>query len=428
MTGQPQQETALTDIPWLAALVYHAAFILFVAELIYDMTLGGMLRLAGVQAADLALLLLFGFLGFYDSKFQRMILSPTAAVFGALLLGFAALGVLFGNSMGWIRTDLRILLWLPGGMAMFYLLPKMRHPARHFLITCLICVWMLHLGAQQSLSTHFSDTAFKAGEARLYGLNLFAVGVLMLPLLGIYLTVMGGTSRFHRLAAWGLIGVWTYYIVFLSATRNLMLSLACMILAVLPYYLLKKRDGLNVPAWNTNALVLVSICVVVLGVAAGAMEDSLVFERFGTGDFMREDSARGRVEELVSVYRKFDKIALISGSGLGTVFQPYASYEANFLHLGTFTFLFKFGVLGFAGIVVFFYILVPALLTVATFDGKAYGPRRRTALLVALPPLMPWIIQTSISSGFTPANFMAAGMCLAFFMEIDANGVRRLQR
>jgi hypothetical protein len=156
------------------------------------------------------------------------------------------------------------------------------------------------------------------------------------------------------------------------------------------------------------------------------MTDSLVFERFGTGDFMREDSARERVEELIAVYRDFDKTALISGSGLGTVFRPYRTYEANFLHLGTFTYLFKFGVLGVVAVVFCFYILIPALLTKASLHPQAFTPERRTALLVALPPLMPWIVQTSISSGFTTSNFMSAGMCLALFLEIDEHGVGRL--
>jgi hypothetical protein len=43
----------LADVPWLAAAVFHAAFLLFVAELIYKMTAGGLLRLAGLQAQDL---------------------------------------------------------------------------------------------------------------------------------------------------------------------------------------------------------------------------------------------------------------------------------------------------------------------------------------------------------------------------------------
>jgi hypothetical protein len=159
--------------------------------------------------------------------------------------------------------------------------------------------------------------------------------------------------------------------------------------------------------------------------AAGTMTDSLVFERFGTGDFMREDSARERVEELIAVYRDFDK----TPSSRARAWAPSSALpdlRGQLPAPGHFHVPFQVWRPGVVAVVFCFYILIPALLTKASLHPQAFTPERRTALLVALPPLMPWIVQTSISSGFTTSNFMSAGMCLALFLEIDEHGVGRL--
>jgi hypothetical protein len=408
-------------------LVVNAAFFLFFLELALSVVgHGGRIRFAGLQPQDLALALLLGFEWFNSPVFRERLLSLPSLVFGSLLVLSTTVGVVHGNDFGWIRTDLRFFAWIYGGYAFFHAFWRLKRPVAQLIIFQLALAVLLFLAARQAASIHFSETNFQSGEDRLYGLNLFAVGTAQLFFLALHYTLFA-PRRFSQLLVAGFFTLlFAYFVLYLSATRNLLLSYGAMLAATIPAFLYSysRESGTFSRKIHLQRVILgVALASVAIGIVVIKANDLLVLRRFEGGNLMKDASARGRVVELQRALHDMNPQDLVTGSGIGTTFRPYYLYEANFLHLGIAGVVLKLG-LPIGGLVVLLlYGLAPGALAWAFFFPHSLGPRTRSAIYCAVPILFPWLVQLGISGGFNPTHALGCGLALGVFADISRNGM-----
>lgn len=406
------------------AFVLQATFVLFFVELFSNIRGYGPIRFAGFQPQDAALMLCVGYLSIVDRDFWEKITSKLSLYYLGAIALYAFVGFAYGNSVGWIRTDVRFFMWVYGGYAFVCLWWQTARPLLHLHIMQAALLMLLYFSAIQAHNNHFSNATFVEGRDRLYGLNLFVVGAAMLPFLGIHYTIFAPRSRLALLSAAVVSAVYIYYVLYLSATRNLLLSYLMLSAACLPIFIYRLRGGFFDRAIVAPRIVLLVISVLGLSVFVASRFDSLlIFERFEGGDLMRDHSARGRVVELERVLERFDNQKLITGGGLGTTFRPTGSYEANFLHFGIAGVVLKVGLPVGIVLTLFLFGFIPLLLLTAFLWPSAFTPEYRTAIYAAFPLLFPWLVQLAISGGFMPLHSLGVGMALGVAQNIIWGGL-----
>lgn len=415
----------LLTAPIAQVAVLYATFGLFLLELAADiLELAPQVRLGPFQPQDLALVMCVGYLALINPRFWETLTSKTSLAFLLAVGTFTGIGIVLGNDLGWIRTDLRFFLWFYGGLAFLSLWWQLPRPTVHLHFMQAALVVLLYFSAQEAHSTHFDTTTFHGGEDRLYGLNLFAVGTTMLYFLALHYTVFATQSRLARLSAAVLTAIFFYYVLYLSATRNLMLAYIAMAAACAPVFLYRLGDGFFERRILVLRLTMALIAIVGVGVFAWTRaENLLIIERFEGGDVMSDDSARGRVVELQRALHDFDDQQLITGAGMGETFRPSYMYEANFLHFGIAGLVLKLGLPVGLLTAAALYVGLPLLLLWAFLAPRTFSAPVRTAIYVATPLLFPWLVQLGISGGFTPTHSMGAGMALGVALNSRRTGL-----
>lgn len=374
--------------------VFYVAHILFYAELLHQLLGRGELRLAGMQGQDLALLGVLGYSFFFLSGFQAILNSTWSRVYLAFLAVFTVYGVLQGNELGWIRTDLRTWLWLYGGIAFLLMLKSAQRPVLHLALILIALTGMAHLGKQQANTMGM----LVVGQDRFYNLNLMAVSITFLIYLGILLNFFDGFQRAKWLSLPALI-VFVYYGIIICATRNIMLSFIVLItLSVYREWI--KGKGIHLGRMLAGIVACCLITFVALNTPAG--------KRFFDGDKQDRKSTSMRWEEIVDVSKEFEPYELLFGKGMGTTFQNAINPGNYSLHLGIFNLYFKFGLLVFAGFtaIACLYLPVSFMLSRGIND----------ALLRALPYCFSWLVIFIISGGYNTTCIMGIGLHLGFWV------------
>lgn len=411
--------------PGLQVVVLYATFGLFFLELAADILgLAPQVRLGPLQPQDIALFLCVGYLAVVDPDFWEALTSKTSLAYALAIVVYTGIGVVLGNNMGWIRTDLRFFLWVYGGFAFLSLWWQLPRPSLHLHCLQAALVVLLYFAAQEARASHFSPGSFDSGEDRLYGLNLFAVGSAMLYFIALHYTVFAPQSRFARLTAAAVSAIFFYFVLYLSATRNLLLAYLAMALACAPVFLFRVESGF----FQRRVLVFrVAACVAVLvagGIFVGTQaKDLLIIQRFEGGNVLSDDSARGRVVELERALADFDAQQLFTGAGMGETFRPGYMYEANFLHFGIAGLVLKLGLPVGLALAAALYVGLPLLLLWAFVWPASLSAPTRTAIYAATPIVFPWLVQLGISGGFTPTHSLGAGMALGVAYNCRRTGL-----
>ncbi|CAA6696229.1 MULTISPECIES: hypothetical protein [unclassified Lentimonas] len=377
--------------------VFYVAHILFYAELLHKLLGRGELRVAGMQGQDLALIGVLGYSFFFVSGFQAILNSTWSRAYLAFLAVFTVYGVLQGNELGWIRTDLRTWLWLYGGIALFLMLQSSRRPVWHLAIIFIALTGMANLGKQQAISA-FGNLV--AGQDRFYNLNLMEVSTIFLVYLGLLLNFFDGFKQ----AKWLTIPVVTtflYYGIYICATRNIMLSfIVLMTLSIYREYI--KGEGVNLARLAGFGITGLVALLLILSSPAG--------QRFLNGDKQDKKSTSTRWEEVVNVSQEFQPVELLFGKGMGTTFQNAINPGNYALHLGVFNLYFKFGLLALVG----FTVIVCLYLPVSFMLSRGIND----ALLRALPYCFSWLVIFCISGGYHTNYMLGIGMSLAFLTTL----------
>ena len=373
--------------------------------------------------ADLALFLILGYCIAFDRSFQACVFGRVGRAFLAFIAGYYILGVIFGNQVEYIYRDLRIWGWGFAGLALFRALMRFRHPCAHILAICFGSAAIMVASALSAKSQMTLQASLDS--ERVWDLDVFRYAEILVPLLGILLGI-GALRPVYLAGALVALAADFYACVLMAATRSLALSLAivCICAALGCAY---KRNQQSITARLGGPGVWIAI--VVLGAVvliAATLIGTAFSDSTALASRLAGDDDNGRIEELMDALRQLGPFKTITGGGLGYVFESTVGYTSLTLHIGTFIFLLKFGVVPFALIVLLLYVYLPCKFLQALFRPLAFNPNFRSALLIVLPGIFAWIAVLSISGGYDVYCSVTLGLLVGVFGEIRRTGFTRL--
>jgi hypothetical protein len=384
--------------------VFYLGHCLFYIELLNQLRGGGELRFAGVQGQDLALIGVLGYAFFWVSGFQQILRHRWSKAYLLFLGVFTVYGALYGHELGWIRTELRTLLWPYGGLALFLMLKSSRRPVWHLAVIMIALTGMMHLGKQQAIASFGQLTV---GQDRFYSLQLMTVCISFLIYLGLLLNSFDGLKRHYWLTLPALLS-FLYYGVIIAATRNIMMSFV-LLLGLSAYRQWFYREGLRFSRVLLLGLLTLAVLPVALQSPAG--------QRLLDGDKADKKSTNLRWEEVVAVSEEYAPYELLFGKGVGTTFANAINPGNNVLHLGVFNLAAKFGLPVF-----FMFVFVIGLgLPLVALNRKAVFSA--SGLDRFLPYCYAWALIFFISGGWHPEYFMGLGLNLGYAANVKFNSL-----
>jgi hypothetical protein len=379
---------------------------LFYIELLNQLRGGGELRFAGVQGQDLALIGVLGYAFFWVSGFQQILRHQWSKAYLLFLGVFTVYGALYGNELGWIRTELRTLLWPYGGLAFFLMLKSSRRPVWHLALIMIALTAMMQLGKLQAISSFGQLTV---GQDRFYNLHLMSVCVIFLIYLGLLLNSFAGLKRHYWLTLPALL-IFLYYGVIIAGTRSIMMSFV-LLLGLSAYRQWFYREGVRFSRVLLLGLLTLAIIPVALQSPAG--------QRLLSGDKTDKKSTNERWEEVVAVSEEYAPYELLFGKGVGSTFANAINPGTNSLHLGVFNLAAKFGLPVFC---VFLFTICIGLPLLA-LNRKAVFIE--SGLDRFLPYCYAWALIFFISGGWGPEYFMGLGLNLGYAANITLNSIKQ---
>ena len=383
-----------------------------------------------LQYPDISLVLVIGYAVLFAPKFRANLRSKSGVAFFVFLAAYSCLGVLMGNEIGMVRTDLRVWGWGIGGLAMFRIAMKMRRPTLHILALCLLAGVMLYVSAISIKNQMGIGQAME--NVRVWDLNVFCYSGMMIPLLGLVLSLVTLRGVFSFIGA--VLAFCLYFdgAVLIGATRSLAIGLFVVCLSASVSLLFHRdekqiTDNISPRAFWIGLATVVGALAVVATLLGFAFSGSTVLANRFSDD---QDVASGtdRIVELQDGLRQLGFFKGLTGGGLGCTFESIFDYRSISFHITIFTFLLKFGVLPFAVIVVTLYLILPLKFLQAFLRPATLSPSTRTALLVVLPSVFGWVAILSTSGGYDMYYAIGIGMAAGVFAEIKAHGLTHLCR
>ncbi len=383
-----------------------------------------------LQYPDISLVLVIGYAVFFAPEFRANLRSKPGVAFFIFLAAYSCLGVLMGNEIGWVRTDLRIWSWGIGGLAMLRIAMKMRRPTLHILALCLLAGVMLYVSAVANKNQMGIGQA--TDNTRVWDLNVFNYSGMMIPLLGLVLTLVTLRGVFSFIGAALAFCLYFDGAILIGATRSLALGLVVVCLSA-SVALLFYRDGKQITdrisprAFWIGLLTVVGALAVLATLFGFAFSGSTVLAN-RLSDDQDVTSGTDRIVELQDGLRQLGLFKGLAGGGLGYTFESIFDYKSIGFHITIFTFLLKFGILPFAVIVITLYLILPLKFLQAFLRPATLSPSTRTALLVVLPSVFGWVAILSTSGGYDMYFAIGIGMAAGVFAEIKAHGLTHLCR
>ena len=359
----------------------------------------------------------------------RQVLSSRGCLISFAVIGFyTMLGLVLGNAPGWIRSDFTVWGSLLAGIAVFRLMVLSKMPRAHLVLIGLMMAAILYLGARTTQSL-VSNEAYLQNE-RVWDFTIFHYCDILLPLIGLLAALVAFKNVHYFLATLVIVAAYFYCGVIVGATRTLAVSLM-IVLFLSAFSMPFRRDNqLIYASLRPSGLFLMGCClfgaalVVLTSLGMAFTGSSVIAERLAGGGSVQDyNSILERFEELADALDQLGFTKLLVGGGIGWVFDSFFGYESYWLHLGTFTFLLKFGVLPFLAIVAFLYLLLPLKFLLALARPRSMNPCLRTGLLVAVPGVLGWLFTLTVSGGYTPHSWLTLGITLGIFLEIRRNGL-----
>ncbi|GAB6272758.1 MAG: hypothetical protein STSR0003_26090 [Smithella sp.] len=120
--------------------------------------------------------------------------------------------------------------------------------------------------------------------------------------------------------------------------------------------------------------------------------------------------------------------SIIYGKGLGGVIQStiYEGNDTGTMHVGIFNIWMKMGLIVFLLFVILSFIVIPYLYINTLINSAKIDPPVRTANLVVIPMVFPFLLSLVMSGGFAEVNFLFVGFAYLMYGAIKRNGLGHL--
>lgn len=375
--------------------------------------------LFSIPARDLVLLMMLAVFVFHLKEVLIFIKKVKIFLFFFILWFFILQGIFLNglSAVPFIRADLRVLLWFLGGISFCLVLIK-THRVR------------LNLTLMVGLTTVFLVLSSLYGEessSRIANPNIFMfMGFLFTPLILLF-SINRSRLKYQLLPILGIAAI-SYYGTYLTQVRSMLLVTVIIVLLYLFSFGYKKEDNFIGRIRLGKAGLVLLILIMMIACLFPLMSDHSGRHHLKKISFEAIFSDI-RFRELGNFFdQNKDSISIVFGRGLGGTINSIIqkSNAVGAMHIGIANFWMKMGLVPFIFLSIFLFVKVPYLYFKTLFRPEEFTPFKRTANLVVLPTLFPWIVLLLISGGFGEVNFLFAGFAYLMHKEICRNGLERI--
>jgi hypothetical protein len=369
---------------------------------------------------SLVVLVLSAFLT--DRKHLAITISKRGIIFAAFFSFYVLLGIIQGNDIISLRTDIMMWLWILGGISIVILILQTKYRFFHLLMFNIIMTFMLHsatISAALDIPDNLTNMMRISDSLLYYYSNILMIPTSLLIILG---------NRKHaifKIIIILIIATHVYDGAIRSATRSIALTLTLMVFLSLFSAVLSKRLALNNVIKKAfilrySIVLIIVLFLIIMLFIRGVFGESILFLRIYSAE--SHNSILLRLLEVEDAITQMGATKVILGGGIGFHFLSILGYDSLGLHIGIITFLLKFGAIPFSFIVYFLLFRIPLYYLKAIFGFLSYDKKLRYAILVVSPGFLAWISLLCMSGGYSSYDFLGVGMGIAAFVEIRSRG------
>lgn len=413
-----------------ATVLLYVVFAAFVAE---DITAIGIapkeiprLYLFSVPVRDVGLLVALSYSALRYRHLLRIAGGPWLALVVFVFFFGLLQAVLTTGISNALNYDIRVFLWLFGGIGFAMLMQRTRCTRTHLKV--LLVASTVLMGCASVFSPDFYEYTLTGGATRVAHPSLYAFGgLLVVPL--VLLVNSSGRRLSGKLLPAVCLAAYFGFAALLSGTRSSLLITALLVWTLLTSLRFRfVSGGISVG----KATGLARMFVVVLALMGAALLPGLISnyrgDRFASllePETLLTDS---RVFELLDFFTSSSAEQLLLGRGVGGGI-PSSIYFGEFtgiMHVGIANVWMKFGLLPFVVAVAYLLFFVPYRYLKSlrrARDRRRQPTLQDTANILILPALFPWILSLLISGGYSESNLFMAGFVLYAYRLTKRYGI-----
>jgi len=383
--------------------------------------------LFGVPVRDIALIFMLLFFFINQKMIFSLISKKVLCLYIIVISYFTLYGIIMNGQWGWLRSDLRFFLWFLGGICFGSVLIKTGQIRKNLqIIVGLTAILMLVAALSGEAFQMSRDTQIaELGRISEVGIYNFG-GLLYVPL--ILLFYMKKDSWRTQIIPILSIGVIFFTGVFLANTR----SIGIILVVILLLYILSygvKNHGVIIDRIKLKKYLCFAIIIGLISVFSFLyiLSINLRLERMLNVSITAISDELRYLEAILFYEQGIQDNTLIFGKGLGgTIISPISDWdETGCMHIGILNFWMKMGLVPFIIIAVYLFIGLPIYYIMNLIKSTSRLSYIKTANLIAISSIFPWIVSLAISGGFAPQDSLYVGVAYLIRGEIAKNGLRR---
>jgi len=371
----------------------------------------------GVPTRDIALVVGLLVLTRWIRPITRHVNALHLAAAATLLAGYLALGIWNSGLSNQLNGDVRIGLSFFAGIAVAFLLMRTSASKRHMqvlLVTVTACM-VLASFFSPDYSRYVERDLLRVSHPEVYIFSRLAAAPIVL------LGNLSAPSLVAKAVPLTCLGFFALFSAVLTSARSQLIVTAGILILVLRSFSLRNDGDVAIVRAPAMIVKLATVVALVAGVTYLTVSiDPGRLTRFTSITQRGVLLGDPRVDELKSFLSDSTPMQLALGKGLGgTVPSPIYDREPTpVMHVGVMNVWMKLGFVPFVAAVAWVYWLMPVryLRSFRRLRRRESRPRYRdVARVVIWPALLPWMLWSLLSGGFSEQDSVALGW--VYFMS-----------
>jgi hypothetical protein len=301
------------------------------------------------------------------------------------------------SDLNWIFNDIRIFLWLFGGIGLGYLFNEVEDKLTFCTNILIFLSVVIILSSLLSL-----NSGLIMGLDRISHPNIF-LSSCVYSYFFVFYSYLRDKSISTILASFIFIFIYFFFVVFLSATRSVFIIFLFFIFVFIhsQFYMKGKNSFISF------ALILfVPLILIILVPFFVDLDSFSSFNRVLDGITVQKSKDDIRLNEVFDFFQQMSLYDFLFGKGMGGKIYSsiYKGDPTTTLHVGIFNIWLKYGIFFF--IIVFYYIYKVVLKVI--FLSTKHTNFYRTSDIVYFS-LIPWVLVFFLTGGYGELDFMLLG-------------------
>jgi hypothetical protein len=405
----------------------YLAFVIGDILTIWNPEYKGTFYLLDMPIRDIALIVMLIYFFINWKMIFRLVSKKFIFLYVAIIICFTLQGIIISGFSGWTRADLRFFLWFLGGISFGSVLIRTGEIRGHLIIIAGLTAGLVLAAALFGEEFQLARSTLITEYGRVSEPGIYTFGVLLYPPLILLFNMRDDSWQSHIISVL-CIGILCFTGVYLANAR----SIGIIFVVILFLYVLSfgmQNNGIIINRIRMGKYLCIAMVVGIIGayLFTYALSIDTRLERVlnVSATALGTDT---RYIEAISFYEQgINDDTIVFGKGLGgTIISPTFDWdETGAIHIGMLNFWMKMGLIPFILISIYIFIILPILYFISLIKRASFS-NYRTANLIVIPALFPWIMNLAISGGFTPPDSIFVGVACVIYGEISINGLRRI--